>query len=320
MIKGRKSFIILVVIVLISLPCLVSGASSESFSNALYAGQNKMYTIEVPCTATLELDGSMGSLFSLYAKKASSTWVPSPIHVINYADVSSMDAASSQQMHLDSGEWFVVVESRTGFSEFTLVINKECPMTTSCYGSPCYNMADCVPPAVYRDNVQSGFLNAGESKTFAYRFTGNRSYVEWVFSGSCDIGAPLMQSKSDVDLFVTKNCGPDFDLYVYSGCNPKYRPCMAVAADTGIGSNAYVGITHPDTENLYYVKVYGKRGSAQYTLTARSYLTEDMNIAGINPSKFEGCISSDINITAPDDLNITIPVPPTAYTIKAAEI
>lgn len=67
--KYQKNwYILLFVFALISLPCLVSGASSESFSNALYAGQNKMYTINVPCTATLTLSGDQGSEFSMYAK------------------------------------------------------------------------------------------------------------------------------------------------------------------------------------------------------------------------------------------------------------
>jgi hypothetical protein len=58
-----------------------------------------------------------------------------------------------------------------------------------------------------------------------------------------------MQSKADVDLFVTKNCGPDFDVYVYEGCNPKYKPCVAVAADIGLGSNAYVGYHNRMSKN-----------------------------------------------------------------------
>lgn len=320
MIKHRKSIIILFVLVLFSFTCLVNGASSESFTNALYAGQYKMYTVQVPCTATLSLDGNPGGQFSVYAQKATGSWVPSPLHIIQYADMSTISPASDQVLYLDSGEWFVVVEAKTGFSEFNLVINKECPITTSCYGSPCTNLADCAPPLVSQENVEAGFLNAGESKTFAYRLFGNRSYVEWILTGPCDSEAPLMENKADIDHFVTKNCGPDLDLYVYSGCNPKYQPCTAIAADTGLGSNAYVGITHPDPETLYYVKVYGKRGSGTYHLTARSYTMEDMNIAGINPKQYVGYVASLTNVKAPDDLNATIPVPPTAYVIKAAEI
>lgn len=316
----RTSLLILFVIAIISLFCVVSGASTESYTNALYAGQNKLYTIEVPCTATVELGGDAGSEFSLYAKKAESASTPSAIHVIRDADISSITPASSQKLYLQSGEWFVVAESERGFAEYTLIIDKECPITTSCSGGPCSNMADCSPPAVYRDNVQSGFLNGGESKTFAYRMTGNRSYVEWVLSGPCDTNAPVMERKQDVDLFVTKNCVPDLDLYVYTACNPKYEPCTAVAADTGLGSNAYVGITHPSRDSLYYVKVYDKRGSGTYYLTARTYTDEDISIAGINPRQYEGYVSSVTNVKAPDDLNMTIPVPPTAYTIKAAEI
>ncbi|NLV28058.1 MAG: hypothetical protein GXY48_12990 [Methanomicrobiales archaeon] len=320
MIKNGKCFIILFLIALISLSCIGSGASSESFSNALYAGQNKMYTIQVPCTATISLDGESDSQFSLFAKKASGTSIPSALHVVRYADVSSIKPDSSQILHLDSGEWYVVVESRTGFAEYHLVVDKECPITTTCYGGPCYNLADCVPLSIYRDNVQSGFLNSGESKTFAYRLTENRSYVEWILSGPCDTNAPLMQNKVDVDLFVTKNCGPDLDLYVYQGCNPKYKPCTAIAADTGFGSNAYVGIAHPETDSLYYVKVYGKRGSGNYHVTARSYTAEDMTIAGINPKQYDGVVARVADTRAPDDLNATIPIPPTAYTIYAAEI
>jgi hypothetical protein len=80
-----------------------------------------------------------------------------------------------------------------------------------------------------------GFLNTGESKTFAYRLMGNRSYVEWILSGPVYESAPLMQSKSDVEMFTTRNCGPDFDIYVYEACNPKYKPCLALAADVGLG-------------------------------------------------------------------------------------
>jgi hypothetical protein len=316
----KKWFIILLALALISMPCLVMGASTESFANALYAGQNKMYTVQVPCTATILLNGDPDSQLSLYAKKASSTWVPSSIHVTRYADVSSLKPSSSQTMHLESGEWFIVVENQRAFAEYSLLVDKECPITTTCYGGPCFNPADCVPAMVYRDNVQNGFLNAGESKTFAYRLSGNRSYVEWILSGPCDNNAPLMQSKADVDLFVTKNCGPDFDVYVYEGCNPKYKPCVAVAADIGLGSNAYVGLSQPDEQKLYYVKIYGKRGSGNYHLTARSYTGQDMIIAGIKPSEYDGFIASATDVTSPDDLNVTIPVPPTAYTIRAAEL
>ena len=316
----KNWFILLFVFTLISLPCLANGASSESFSNALYAGQNKMYTINVPCTATLVLSGDQGSKLSMYAKKASGTSIPSSIHVTRYADVSTLSPASTQKLHLESGEWFVIVESMQGFTEYSLTVDNECPITTTCYGGPCYNMADCTPPVVYRDNLQTGFLNAGESKTFAYRLNGNRSFVEWVLSGPCDDSAPLMQTKSDVDMFTTRNCGPDLDMYVYKACNPKYSPCIAIAADINLGSNAYIGISHPEEQSLYYVKIYGKRGSGNYHLAARSYTGEDMTIAGIRPSEYDGYIASATDVTAPDDLNVTIPVPPTAYTIRAAEL
>ncbi|MDD3574553.1 MAG: hypothetical protein PHD71_05905 [Methanospirillum sp.] len=316
----KNWFVLLFVFVLISLPCLVSGASSESYTNALYAGQNKMYTITVPCTATLVLSGDPGSELSLYAKKVSGTFIPSNIHVTKYADVSTLSPASSQKIYLESGEWFVIVESLQGFTEYTLTIDNECPITTTCYGGPCHNMADCAPPMVYRDNLQTGFLNTGESKTFAYRLTGNRSYVEWVLSGPCDDSAPLMQTGSDVDMFTTRNCGPNLDMYVYKACNPKYSPCVAIAADIRLGSNAYVGISHPEEQVLYYVKVYGKRGSGNYHLTARSYTGEDIVIAGIRPSEYDGYIAFATDVTAPDDLNIIIPVPPTAYTIRASEL
>lgn len=299
---------------------MVSGASFESFTNVLYAGQNKMFTIQVPCTATVVLDGDQGSEFSLYGKKAATTWTPSAMYVVRNADVSTISPAGYQKIHLDSGEWFLVVELGKGFAEFTLVVDNECPIATSCYGGPCYNLADCAPATVYRENVQSGFLNTGESKTFAYHLAGNRSYVEWVLSGSCDDGAPLMQSKADVDLFTTKSCGPDLDMYVYMACNPKYSPCVASAANTGLGTNAYIGLSHPDEKILYYVKVYGKRGSGSYQLTARSYIGEEIMIAGIRPSEYDGYIASVTDVRAPDDLNMTIPVPPTAYTIRAEEI
>ena len=80
------------------------------------------------------------------------------------------------------------------------------------------------------------------------------------------------------------------------------------------------GISHPDEQKLYYVKIYGKRGSGNYRLTARSYTGKDMMIAGIKPSEYAGYIASVTDVKAPDDLNVTIPVPPTAYTIKAAEL
>ena len=316
----KKWFVILFLFALISLPGLVNGASSESFTNALYAGQNKMYTVDVPCTATVTLSGDPGSQFSLYAKKASGSAIPSPIHVIQYADVSTISSGSDQEINLNSGAWYIVVESTKGFAEYSLNVDKECPITTSCYGGPCYNMADCAPPTVYRENVQNGYINAGESKTFAYRLTGNRSYVEWILSGPCDDSAPIMLSKSDVDHFTSQNCGPDLDMYVYAACNPKYSPCTAIAADTGLGSNAYVGISHPEANILYYVKISGKRGSGHYHLTGRTYTSEDVIIAGIKPSEYQGVVAPVTDVKAPDDLNTTIPVPPTAYTIRAEEL
>lgn len=315
-----KILSIILLILVISLTGLVSGASKESFTNALYAGQHKLYTIDVPCLATVVLDGHRGAEFSLYAKRTGSGWIPSANHVIRFPDVSTPSPGTNQKLYLDAGEWLVVAESRKGFGEFTLTVSKDCPITTTCMGGPCFSPADYVPATVLINNVQSGFLNTGESKMYVYRLSGDRSYVEWVLSGPCDKTAPMMKTQADVELFRTSTCAPDFNLYVYQSCNPKYYPCKAIAADISPGSNAYVGISGPESDKLYYVKVYGNRGRGDYQLTARTYKGSEMTIAGIKPSEFSGFIATETNVTAPDDLTAEIPVPPTAYTVWVEDL
>ena len=304
-----KKRVIFLLIAVLFLPCLVSGASSESFSNALYAGQNKMYTVEIPCTATVILDGSQGSEISLYAKKADSSWIPSAGFVMQYPDISSIKAGSFQTLFLDSGVWYVVAEAEKGFGEYTISIEKSCPITTGCAGAPCSNQGDCTIPAIHKEDVQTGFLRTGESKTYTYLIPGNRSYVEWILNGACDVEVPFFKSKTEMNMFTTKNCGPDFDLYVYKACNPKYYPCAAIGADTGLGSNAYIGIAHPDSNVLYYVKIFGKRGSGEYQLTTRSYSENEITIAGIETREYSGLVAPNQNLTAPDDLEVPIQFP-----------
>jgi len=315
-----KRLIILLLIAASFLPCLASGASSESFTNALYPGQNKMYTVDIPCSGEVVINGPDGIELFLYAKKADSSWTPSASYVMQYSDVSSTKPGSSQMLFLDSGKWFIVVESQKGFGEFSMSVKKSCPMTTGCMGLPCSNIRDCIIPTIFTDDVQTGYLRTGESKTYSYKIPGNRSYVEWILNGPCDNDIPELKTKANLNDFVSKNCGVDFDLYIYKACNPKYYPCTAFAADIGQGSNAYIGVSGPDPDVLYYVKIFSKHGRGDYQLTARSYADKDITIAGIEPAEYSGVIASDENVTAPDDLTQSVPIPPTAYTERPVEL
>jgi hypothetical protein len=279
-----------------------------------------MYTVDIPCTGEVVINGPEGTELFLYAKKADSSWIPSAGYVMQYSDVSSTKPGSSQTLYLDSGKWFIVAESQGGFGEFTMSVDKSCPMTTGCMGLPCSNKEDCITPIVFRDDVQAGYLRTGESKTYAYKIPGNRSYVEWILNGPCDSDLPALKTKAELNDFTTQNCGVDFDLYVYKACNPKYYPCTAFAADVGQGSNAYVGITGPDSDVMYYVKIFGKHGRGEYQLTARTYADKDITIAGIQLAEYSGVVATDQNVTAPDDLTVSVPIPPTAYTERPAEL
>jgi hypothetical protein len=315
-----KRMLILLLITASFLPVMVSGASSELYTNALYAGQNKMYNVNIPCTATILLSGPVGTELFLYAKKADSSWIPSDGYVMNYPDVSSTEPGSSQKLSLDSGNWFIVAHSQEGFGEYTMSVDKSCPMGTSCIGTPCTNMEDCIIPKASSEDVQTGFIRTGESKTYAYTMPKNRSYVEWVLNGPCDFDVPQIKTKAELDRFTTKNCGADFDLYIYKSCNPKYYPCKAVAADTGAGSNAYIGVVEPESDTLYYVKIFAKHGRGDYQLTARSYSESNITIAGIQTGEYSGFVAPQTDVNAPDDLDTPIPVPPTAYTVRSVEI
>lgn len=205
-----------------------------------------------------------------------------------------------------------------GFAEYTLTIDRECPITTSCYGGPCYNMADCAPPMVYRD-IQTGFLNSGESKTFAYRLTGNRSFVEWVLSG------PVMSAP---------NCRANLMLICsWPGTVARILICMSMKHAIRNTNPVLLSLPISDLEAMHMLGFHIGWGETllckDIWKTGQWELSSDCTViyrsgyeysAGIKPSEYDWICPHLQPMSKPDDLNVTIPVPPTAYTIKAAEL
>jgi hypothetical protein len=281
--KRISGYIISAVILVIIAACIAPVSASAGYfwskSGYLYTGQAATYEIQVDCGAQLVLKAPHGTHFDLYAMRSPIGSWPSESNIMSNYDKSELSINQVKNMNLNQGSWYVVVYAYSGFGQFTLDASNSCssPIPTV-YPDPCNGNSNCggtncVPVAT---DVKTGYLNTGEAKTYTYQIAGDRNYIEWILSGPCsDEVIPMaLMSVNDVSTMRTSYCGPDFSLYIYKDCDPRYRNCAATKADTGSGSNKYVGITYPTTGSKYYALIYAKN-SGSYSLYARSYKCQD---------------------------------------------
>jgi hypothetical protein len=161
---------------------------------------------------------------------------------------------------------------------------------SSCYGTSCRPV--CGP---YRTDVKSGYLYQGQRATTGYYIPSGRTYIEWILTGPSgqEVIPMSMMSAGDVSSAGMHYYGTDFDLYVYRNYNPGPYGGNANYADTGRGSNAYVGVSYPRIGSTYYAEVYAKCGSGHYTLTCRSYTCHYPVVMMNNPPVSVMMVSED---------------------------
>jgi len=279
--KHISGYLSAVVVLVIIAACVAPGSASAGYfwskSAYLNTGQAATYEIQVDCGAQLVLNAPYGADYDIYAMRSPIGSWPSDSYIRSHYDKSEQSYSQTKYLTLDAGSWYVQVYAYNGFGQFTLDASNTCntpPPYDPCYGNPNCGGTNCV---IVGDNTKTGYLNAGEYKTYTYQITGDRNYIEWILTGPCgqEIIPMSMMSASEVSTLRSSYCGPDFSLYIYKDCDPRYRGCRAVKADTSSGSYKYVGITYPTTGSRYYALVYAKSGSGSYTLHARSFKCED---------------------------------------------
>ncbi len=305
--KHISGYLAAVVILVVMAACIVPGSASSGYfwskSGYLYQGQAATYEIQVDCGAQLVLNAPYGADFDIYAMRSPVGSWPNENYIMAHYDKSETSYNQVKYLNLDKGSWYVVVYSSSGYGQFTLDASNTCsgpipPYPNPCYGNPDCGGTNCAPAA---DDVKTGYLNAGEAKTYTYQIMGDRNYIEWILSGPCgDQVIPMaMMSADQVSTMRRGYCGSDFSLYVYKDCDPRYSNCAATRADTSSGSNKYVGITYPSTGSRYYALIYAKNGSGAYTLHARSYRCQDDVIAMMAKPDMVSMMSTATDIEAP---------------------
>ena len=285
--KQISGYLTAAVILVIIAACITPGSADAGYywskSAYLNTGQAATYEIQVDCGAQLVLNAPYGADYDIYAMRSPVGSWPSDSYIRNHYDKSEQSYSQTKYLNLDQGNWYVQVYAYSGFGQFTLDASNTCTSPTPppydpCYGNPNCGGNNCVPAA---DNIKTGYLNAGEYKTYDYVISGDRNYIEWILTGPCgnEVIPMAMMSANEVSTMRSSYCGPDFSLYIYKDCDPRYSRygprCVATRADTSSGSYKYVGITYPTTGSHYYALVYAKSGSGAYTLHARSYKCED---------------------------------------------
>lgn len=286
--------------VLFCAPGPVYAEGMESYSNFIYQGQMSMHVIKISCVGEVTLSIPYGANFDLYAMKGTGSWTPSEDYVMTHYDKAAVMYGQTEHLSLDSGIWYIVVYAQSGFGQYHLSVSSSCP--DPCRGDPCCGNPNCgnwgCTP--YKTDIKSGYLNAGEWKTYGYVIGGSRSYIEWILKGPCGDEIPVaMMSAGQVSSMRTSYCGSGFNIYAYKDCDPRQSACYAQYADTQEGSNSYVGIRNPTTGSTYYVTVQAKRGSGQYSLYCRSYNCEDDIVVMMNNPDTQSMMSTASNIEGP---------------------
>jgi hypothetical protein len=286
--------------------CAAPGSASSgvywSKSAYLYSGQSATYEITVDCGAQLVLTSPGNADFDLYAMQSPVGSWPSESYIMSHYQKADTSSNQVKYLTLTQGNWYVVVNSYSGFGSFQLEASNTCnkpnPPYDPCYGNPNCGNKNCAPAAT---DVKTGYLNNGESKVYTYQISGDRNYIEWILTSSCgDYVIPMaMMTADQVSGLRSQYCGPDFSLYVYKDCDPRYYNCVATRADTSSGSYKYVGITYPTTGSRYYALVYAKGGSGSYTLQARSYKCQDDVIVMMSQPDMVSMMSTASDVSAP---------------------
>lgn len=288
MLKGRKmrhtsGFITTALVFIIIAACMAPGSASSGYywskSGYLYTSQSATYEIRVDCAAQLIMNTPYGSKFDIYAlRRPTGSW-PSEGSIKSNYDKADFSYNHIKYLNLEQGNWYILVYAHSGFGAFKLDASNTCfsplpPLPDPCYGIPDCGGIKCTPEAV---DYKTGYLNAGESKTYVYQIMGNRNYIEWILSGPCGekVIPMAVMTSNQVNIMRTSYCGSDFTLYIYKDCDPRYYYCKATKADISTGANKYVGIPYPTTGSRYYAQVYAKSGSGTYSLNARSYNCHD---------------------------------------------
>lgn len=277
--------ITLFVIILLAVSTASAGSQvSWTKSELLYSGQGVVHQIQIDCSTQLVLNSPGGATFDLYAMRNYNQFgsCQDASYIRTHYDKCSIGSWGTGSLYLEPGTWCVAVYARMGGGQYLLNGVSSCPIhpdlyPDSCYGDPCCG-GSCQPScSPFKTDVKTGYLSEGQSRTTGYYIPGQRSYLEWILTGPCgdEIIPMVMMSGGEVSSMRKRYCGADFDLYIYQHNDPRHYGNYADYADTGSGSDAYVGISYPSTGATYYAQVFAKRGSGHYTLTCRSYTCQD---------------------------------------------
>jgi hypothetical protein len=292
--KHHICLVIAAALILLSLGMApVSAAAGTSWTKSYYLsqGQGVMHEIQVDCGARLDLNSPIGGSYDLYALRNYDVpgTCPSNDYILSHYDkVARADSLGRCTMYLEQGLWCVLVQARSGSGTYVLYVTRQCPLptpittpTTTPTPTPTKTPVPTLTPtptptapcsSPYISNEQTGLLNQGQTKVYAYRIGGTRTYIEWILTGPCGTTVPgSVFSLSQAVNFRKTFCGPDFNLYVYKDCDPRTGWCPVLYTDTKRSSNAYIGIENPSAGSTYYVLVYAQESGGSYTLKSRSY-------------------------------------------------
>lgn len=277
-------------------------------SGLLYSGQGIVHQIQIDCSNQLVLHAPVGTVFDLYAMKNDNPFssCQGVSYIITHHDRASIGKGGISSLTLEPGTWCVTVYASKGSGQYQLEGSSTCPVPPyphwdSCFDNVCCDglcQPNCNP---FKTDEKTGYLYQGQSRTFGYYIPAQRSYVEWILTGPCgsQIIPVSMMSAGDIQTMRTRFCGPDFDLYIYKQEKSRNWGWYADYADTGSGSDGYVGISYPETGATYYAQVYAKQGSGSYTLTCRSYTCQDEVVMMMKQNDFSSMMYTATSVAPP---------------------
>ena len=286
--------------------CMSPAAAANNFGSGitnLQKEQKHMYNVNVESESQIYMTVPSGANFDLYALQCQETGCncPSFEYVMQFATETSLNGVGMQEiLYLPSGSWCIVVFARSGTGIYSI---------SEIIGQPPVIIP--TPPAeensaisgnqnLYREAVQHGTFDQGESTVYMYQIGGDRTAIEWYAqpTGCNTYELPIMMATGESIDSVREaypSCDLELDLYVYKGCHPRYSPCTALYADTSSGSGAYVGIAYPEVGMKYYVQAYAKSGSGPFRLIARSYTVNEAPIVMMSLDN----LYTEMNVAAP---------------------